>query len=603
MSQLLAPESRLAALRQSLNALGVQAFIQPRADEYLGEYVPEHNERLWWLTGFTGSAGFALVTLDKAAIFVDGRYTIQVKSQVSAKDFSYLSMVDDAWEAWLSQVIPKNTPSCRVGYDPRMHTLAWAEQAQAALAKRGLVLVPVVNPIDALWSDRPLPSARPITLFDHASAGATSVEKRQRIGALIAEEGADLALITALDSIAWLLNIRGQDIPCLPVTLGVALLKANGDMTFFLDTAKLVGGVEAHVGEGVTFAPEADLASALNGLQGQRLLADGDQSNAWAQQLAAAAGATLVPGADPVALPKATKNAAELAGMRAAHIRDGAAVCRFLSWLDAEVAAGRFHDEGYLADVLLGFRKELPEFRDSSFDTISAVGGNAAMCHYNHLNGKPAVMPNNSIYLVDSGAQYPDGTTDITRTVAIGEVSAEMKRMVTLVLKGHIALSRARFPKGTTGHQLDALARQFLWAEGFDYDHGTGHGVGHFLNVHEGPQRIGKAPVRVPLLPGMVCSNEPGYYRDHTFGIRIENLVAVQHCAALKGAEREIYDFEVLTMVPLDTRLFDTRLLTDTEISWVNDYHAQVAKAMGPLLSGQALTWLTLVTKPIVAAR
>ncbi|MDN3640518.1 aminopeptidase P family protein [Simiduia curdlanivorans] len=599
MSQLLATESRLTALRQCLKDLGVQAFIQPRADEYLGEYVPEHNERLWWLTGFTGSAGFALVGLEKAAIFVDGRYTIQVKSQVSADHFSYQSMTDDSWEAWLAQSMDKGSGQQRVGYDPRMHTASWAEQAQASLAKRGLTLVPVVNPIDSLWLDRPEPSVDAITLFDHAGAGATSLEKRQRIGALIAEQGADVALITALDSIAWLLNIRGQDIPCLPVVLGAALINSRGDMTFFLDTRKLAAGVEAHVGAGVSFAPEADLAAALSGLKDQRLLIDSDQSNAWAQQLAKAAGATLVPGSDPVALPKACKNAAELAGMREAHIRDAVAVCRYLAWLDAEVTAGRFHDEGQLADKLLSFRKALPEFRDTSFDTISAVGGNAAMCHYSHLNGTPAVMPNNSLYLVDSGGQYPDGTTDITRTVAIGQVTAEMKRMVTLVLKGHIALSLARFPKGTTGHQLDALARQFLWAEGFDYDHGTGHGVGHFLNVHEGPQRIGKSPVRVPLMPGMVCSNEPGYYRDHAFGIRIENLVAVQHCAALEGSERETYEFEVLTLVPLDTRLFDLSMLTAQEIEWVNNYHLQVAKAIAPRLSGADLDWLVQATRAI----
>ncbi|BFM12396.1 aminopeptidase P family protein [Simiduia litorea] len=599
MSQLLAVEPRLTALRQSLKQLGVQAFIQPRADEYLGEYVPEHNERLWWLTGFTGSAGFAVVSLEQAAIFVDGRYTIQVKSQVSANHFSYLSMADDSWEEWLAQVLAKGGDQRRVGYDPKMHTASWAEQAQAALAKRGLELVPVVNPIDALWLDRPAPSVGAMTLFDHAGAGATSLEKRQRIGALIAEAGADVALITALDSIAWLLNIRGQDIPRLPVVLGAALIDSRGDMAFFLDPRKLVSGVEAHVGAGVTFAPEADLAAALSGLEAKRLLIDCDQSNAWAQQVAKAAGAILVSGADPAALPKACKNPAELAGMRKAHIRDAVAVCRFLAWLDAEVAAGRFHDEGHLADTLLGFRKALPEFKDTSFDTISAVGGNAAMCHYSHLNGAPAVMPNNSLYLVDSGGQYPDGTTDITRTVAIGQVTAEMKRMVTLVLKGHIALSLARFPKGTTGHQLDALARQFLWAEGFDYDHGTGHGVGHYLNVHEGPQRIGKGPVRVPLMPGMVCSNEPGYYRDHAFGIRIENLVAVQPSNALQGSERETYEFEVLTLVPLDTRLFDLDLMTAQEIEWVNNYHLQVAKVIGPLLSGADLDWLKQVTQAI----
>lgn len=421
------------------------------------------------------------------------------------------------------------------------------------------------------------------------------------MGKLIAKAGADLALISACDSIAWLLNIRGDDIPCLPVVLGTALLKVNGDMTFFVDPDKCIDGLAEHVGGGVIFEPETALVDALAALKGQRLLADPQESNAWCQQQAERAGAELIAGADPVALPKAAKNDAELEGIRRAHLRDGAAVCRFLAWLDREVAAGRFYDEGELADKLLSFRKQLPEFLDLSFDTISAAGGNAAMCHYNHMNGTPAMLPNNSLYLVDSGAQYPDGTTDITRTVAIGNVTDEMRRMVTLVLKGHIALDQARFPKGTSGHQLDALARQFLWAEGFDFDHGTGHGVGHYLSVHEGPQRISKGPNAVPLLPGMVCSNEPGYYRDHAFGIRLENLVAVRRCDSLVGAEREIYEFEALTLVPMDRRLMDTKLMTQAEIDWVNSYHRRVFDAMAPQLAGEDLHWLTQATQPLAA--
>lgn len=592
-------QSRLDSVRKSLKAAGVQAYIQPRADEYLGEYVPAYNERLHWLTGFTGSAGFAVVLEQGAGIFTDGRYTIQVRNQAPADCFSYQSLTDTDLTEWLADQLPKGAA---LGYDPRMHTAKWARATAAALSKRGLSLVPLnTNPVDASWHDRPAPESQPVTLFSHQSAGATSVEKRQRIGKLLAREGVNVAMITAPDSIAWLLNLRGQDIPCLPVVLGSALLYANGDLIFFTDLKKIVPEAAAHVGEGVSFRAEAELASAIGQLRGLSVLADPDQSNAWCLQQATAAGAKLVEGADPVAVPKAAKNEAELAGMRQAHLRDGTAVCRFLAWLDAEVDAGRLHDEATLADKLLSFRKQLPEFRDSSFDTISATGANAAMCHYNHLNGTPAVMPANSLYLVDSGAQYPDGTTDITRTVAIGDVTDDMKRMVTLVLKGHIALDLARFPKGTCGQQLDALARQFLWAEGFDYDHGTGHGVGHFLSVHEGPQRISKAGSTTPLMPGMVCSNEPGYYRDNAFGIRLENLVAVRHCAALAGAEREIYEFEALTLVPFDSRLFVKALLSEREIQWVNAYHQRVRAAMMPLLQGDELTlaWLEGATQPL----
>lgn len=590
-------QQRLDAVRTHMANAGVDAYIQPRADEYLGEYVPACNERLLWLTGFTGSAGFAVVLAQAAGIFVDGRYTIQVKNQAPAACYSYQSMTDDALDAWLAERL---TTGAKVGYDPRMHTLAWAKQTERELARRGLQLVALAqNPVDSSWQDRPAPPKAKIRLFSHAAAGATSDAKRARVGQLIADAGADCALISACDSIAWLLNIRGDDIPCLPVVLGTALLHSDGRMQFFTDLDKCIDDLDAHVGAGVEFLSEAHLIQALSGLSGKRLLADPRESNAWCQQQAEAGGAVLVAGADPVALPKAAKNTAELDGMRNAHLRDGAAVCRFLAWLDAEVASGRFHHEGELADKLLSFRQALPEFQDLSFDTISAAGGNAAMCHYNHQNGTPAPLPNNSIYLVDSGAQYPDGTTDITRTVAIGNVTDEMRRMVTLVLKGHIALDQARFPKGTSGHQLDVLARQFLWAEGFDYDHGTGHGVGHFLAVHEGPQRISKAPNNVPLLPGMVCSNEPGYYRDHAFGIRLENLVAVVRCDELVGAEREIYAFEALTLVPMDTRLFDTRLLTDAEIDWVNRYHRRVFDAMAPQLEGDDLHWLTQATQPI----
>ncbi|WP_172590683.1 aminopeptidase P family protein [Shewanella xiamenensis] len=589
--------NRLAAIRSELANANLDAFIIPRADEYLGEYVPEHNERLYWATDFTGSAGMAIVLKDKAAIFTDGRYTVQVRLQVDANLFSYESLTDTPQIEWLCDTLPAGS---RVGFDARLHTLAWFENAKATLAKAQIELVAVEqNPIDKHWQNRPAPSSAAITLFSNESAGKTSLQKRTEIGALVKKAGADVALIAALDSFCWLLNIRGNDVPRLPVVLGCALLHANGDMQLFTDLSKLPEGIEEHVGAGVSFKSEAPLADTLASLQGVKLLADPNSANAWAQNLARDAGAKLIAGIDPVSLPKAQKNAAELAGMRASHIRDGVAVSRFLAWLDAEVAANRLHDEATLADKLESFRLEDPKYREPSFDTISAAGANAAMCHYNHNNGTPAMMTMNSIYLVDSGAQYLDGTTDVTRTIAIGEVSDEQKKMVTLVLKGHIALDQARYPKGTTGQQLDAFARQYLWQHGFDYDHGTGHGVGHFLSVHEGPQRIGKNLNAIALMPGMVLSNEPGYYRADSFGIRLENLVVVRHCEALKGAEREMYEFDALTLIPMDVRLIDKNLLTQGEIDWFNAYHQRVFNTLSPLMSGSELEWLKQATQAI----
>ena len=589
--------SRLNAVRSEMAKHQLDAFIQPRADEYLGEYVPAHNERLHWLTDFTGSAGMAIVMKDSAAIFTDGRYTVQVRQQVDSTLFSYESLTDMPQAQWLAEKLPAG---CRIGYDPRLHTLAWQQDAEATLSKAGMALVALDdNPVDLHWQGRPVPENKPIILFNAESAGKSSEQKRSEIGALVKKAGADVALIAALDSFCWLLNIRGQDVPRLPVVLGCALLEANGEMTLFTELAKLPQGIEAHVGAGVSFRAESELAEALQALEGRKLLADPNNANAFSQLQAKAAGAKLIAGLDPVALPKACKNSAELQGMRASHIRDGVAVSRFLAWLDAEVAAGRLYDEGTLADKLESYRLEDPLYREPSFDTISATGGNAAMCHYNHLNGTPAMMEMNSIYLVDSGAQYLDGTTDVTRTIAIGEVSAEQKKMVTLVLKGHIALDQARFPRGTTGQQLDAFARQYLWQHGFDYDHGTGHGVGHFLSVHEGPQRIGKNLNAIPLLPGMVLSNEPGYYRADAFGIRLENLVEVRPCEALKGAEREIFEFDALTLIPMDKRLIDKSLLTEAELNWFNDYHSRVYQTLSPLMSDESLAWLEQATSPL----
>ncbi|CAM4146973.1 aminopeptidase P family protein [Shewanella aquimarina] len=588
---------RLHAVRSDMLSQTLDAFIVPRADEYLGEYVPERNERLHWLTGFTGSAGMAIVLKQRAAIFVDGRYTVQVKQQVDNSLFDYQSLHDTPQIPWLIAELGEGT---RIGYDPRLHPLSWQQQAEAQCQRAGIELVAVQeNPIDRHWQERPAASSAPISLFSEQSAGVSSAVKREEIGKAVAAAGADVALISALDSFCWLLNIRGNDVPRLPVVLGTALLHKNGEMTLFTDLTKLPEGIQAHVGDGVSFKAESELEGVLSQLDGVKLLADPDSANAWMQLTAQQAGARLIAGQDPVALPKAQKNPAELAGLSACHVRDGVAVSRFLAWLDAEVAANRLYDEGTLADKLESFRLEDPQYREPSFDTISATGANAAMCHYNHNNGTPAMMTMDSIYLVDSGAQYLDGTTDVTRTIAIGEVTDEQRKMVTLVLKGHIALDQAKFPKGTTGQQLDGFARQYLWQHGFDYDHGTGHGVGHFLSVHEGPQRIAKNSNGVALLPGMVVSNEPGYYRADAFGIRIENLVAVQACEALAGAEREIYEFHAITLIPIDTRLVDKQLLTDAEVNWLNAYHQRVRETLSPLMQGAELDWLLKATEAI----
>lgn len=590
-------QSRLLAIREYLHQHNLDAFIIPRADEYLGEYVPVRNERLHWATGFTGSAGMAIVLKDSAAIFTDGRYTVQVRQQVNGELFQYLSLTDDPQIEWLVDTLGAGS---NVGVDTRLHTLAWYNQAKTSFDKADMTLTAVNdNPIDLFWEDRPTLPQSPFTLFSHESAGRNSLEKRQQIGALVKKQGADVALIAALDSFCWLLNIRGNDVPRLPVILGNALLYTNGDMVLFTDLSKVPEGFAEHVGTGVSIQCESTLADALGQLKGKKLLADPNSANAFCQLSAQTAGAKLIAGLDPVALPKAQKNAAELAGMRACHIRDGVAVSRFLAWLDSEVAKGNMHNEAVLADKLESFRLTDPLYREPSFDTISATGANAAMCHYNHNNGTPATMTMNSIYLVDSGAQYLDGTTDVTRTIAIGHVTAEHKKMVTLVLKGHIALDTARFPKGTSGQQLDAFARQYLWQHGFDYDHGTGHGVGHYLSVHEGPQRIGKNVNNVALLPGMVLSNEPGYYRADAFGIRLENLVAVQPCEALKGIEREMYEFDALTLIPMDSRLIDKVLLTEQEINWFNGYHQKVFDTLSPLMQGDELAWLAQATKAI----
>ena len=590
--------SRLAAVRELMARAQYDALVVPRADEHLGEYIPLHKERLRWISGFTGSAGVALVLADRAAIFVDGRYTVQVRAEVPPELFEYHHLVDEPQAQWLLQAL---SAGARVACDPRLHSLQWYRDTQAALAAAGVELVTDTdNLIDRCWQYRPAPVCNPALLLDEAFTGESSRAKRERIAAAIQARGCDAALIFAPDSVSWLLNIRGTDMPQLPVVQSFALLEATAELALFVDPRRIPDGFHAHVGEGVRVLAETDVSNALAAYANRLVLADPRNASAWIQLELARVGAILVEGEDPAVIPKACKNTVELAGTRSAHRRDAVAEICFLAWLDAEVAAGRLHDEAQLSDKLLSLRQQGEHFHAVSFNTISAAGANAAMCHYNHLNGRPAHLVMNSVYLLDSGGQYTDGTTDITRTVAIGDPGLEARRLFTLVLKGHIALARARFPRGTTGTQLDALARQFLWREGFDYDHGTGHGVGVFLSVHEGPQRISKQHNSVALQPGMIVSNEPGYYRDGTFGMRCENLQVVRPAQACPG-ETPMLEFETLTLVPFDTRLLDTQLMDAAELEWLNSYHQRVAATIGPLLQGADGDWLEHATRPIEA--
>jgi Xaa-Pro aminopeptidase len=589
---------RLARVRQHMSSQGLDALIIPRADEYLGEYIPERNERLLWISGFTGSAGVVIVLQDRAVIFVDGRYTVQVRKQVPEDLFEVLHLLEDPHLPWLASSLEAGA---RVGVDPRLHPYRWYQEAEKTLGEAGIELLCTdENVVDACWDDRPDPLVTTALLQPESLTGRSCLDKRREIGASLAGQGAGAALVFAADSMAWLLNIRGQDVPCLPVVLGYGLLFEDGRVQFLTDPAKIPEGFEEHVGEGVEVLPEAAAPAAFKALSGKKVLADTDTANARCQLDLLDAGAELIAGMDPVILPKACKNAVEIEGMREAHIRDGVAVVRFLRWLDEEVAAGRLHSEAQLSDRLYEFRTRGEHFREPSFDTISAAAVNAAMCHYNHLNTEEVTrLAMDSAYLVDSGGQYLDGTTDVTRTIAIGKPSDEIRRRFTLVLKGHVALDRAVFPDGTTGTQLDVLARQFLWNEGLDYDHGTGHGVGSFLSVHEGPQRIAKQHNGHALKPGMVVSNEPGYYKDGCYGIRCENLVVVREHEADTDDGPPMMAFEALTLAPFDQRLLEPSLLTQPEADWIDRYHEQVFRELSPRLEAPDAAWLRQATRPL----
>ena len=589
---------RLTALRAAMRKAGVDGYLVAHGDEHQGEYNAPYAERLKWLTGFTGSAGLVIVLADRAVMFVDGRYTLQVKTQVNGALFEFAHLVDAPPGKWLVKNLAKDS---KLGFDPRLHTLQGLTRLEEAASRAGAALTPIAeNLVDKIWSDQPARPTATVSVYPDNFAGRTSAEKRALVSEVLKAEDIDAFLISALDSIAWIFNIRGADVAYAPLAYAYALLFAGGHAVLFIDEAKVSTEVRAHLGADVNLAPYNGLEAALAKLDSKvnAIGIDQDTASRWIADLIAVKKRTAKPSADPCAALKARKHPAELDGVRQAHIRDGAALTRFLAWLAVEGPKGTLNEVD-ATDKLEAFRAESNLFLGPSFPTIAGAGANGAVVHYRAMPDTAATIEPDMLFLLDSGGQYLDGTTDVTRTITIGTPTAEQKRRFTLVLKGHIALARARFVTGTTGSQLDALARAPLWEEGLDFDHGTGHGVGTYLGVHEGPQRISKVGNTVALEPGMVISNEPGYYRAGEYGIRIENLVAVKGATAPKGAEKPLLEFETITLAPIDLNLVDAAMLNADEKAWLNAYHAKVRETLSPLVDDGTKKWLAGVLKQI----
>jgi Xaa-Pro aminopeptidase len=585
--------ARLAALRAAMAEAGVDAFLVPRADAHQGENVAARDERLAWLTGFTGSAGLAVVTRDRAAIFVDGRYRLQVQTQVDLAQFAVLRLPEDKTADWLAEVLQGGG---RLGFDPWLHTAKEIEALGEALTPRQIGLVRVANLVDRAWPDQPPPPANPIVPQPTERAGRDSAAKRAEIARGLVERDLAAAVLTLPDSIAWLLNVRGSDIARTPVPLAFAILDAGGGVALFTDPAKADDALRAHLGPDVTLAPPDAFGPALDALGG-RVAVDRASAPVWVSDRLAAAGIEVVGERDPCILPKACKNDAEIAGTRAAHLRDGAAMAEFLAWLELTAPEGGLTEIGVVTR-LEAVRAATGALRDIAFDTICGAGPNGAIVHYRVTEDSNRRVAPGELLLVDSGGQYPDGTTDITRTVAVGPVPPEAVRPFTLVLKGLIAMSRLRWPEGLAGRDLDAVARAALWRAGLDYDHGTGHGVGVYLGVHEGPQNLSRRGLE-PLLPGMILSIEPGYYREGAFGIRIETLAVVTPPGIPEGGDRPMLGFETLTLAPIDRRLIDPALLDAPERAWLDAYHARVAKTIAPLVDPETARWLHAACAPL----
>ena len=587
--------ARLAALRAELARLQLDGFVVPLTDEHMSEYVGGYAQRLGWLTGFGGSAGTAAVLGQRAAIFTDGRYTLQVREQVSADDWTYVAVPQESFTGWLAA---HAVAGQRIGYDPWLHTSGWVKDTAAALADRDATLVPVAaNPIDAIWTDRPAPSDAKLTVHDDAHAGRSSAAKRAEIADWLADRQADAVVLTALDSIAWALNVRGLDVDHTPVALSYAIVGSDGTTDLFVAPGKIDDAVRQHLGNAVRLHDRHAFAGALAGYAGKRVAADPERAVAAIFDALAQGGAKVLPLRDPVVLAKALKNPAEVDGHRAASVRDGAALSRFLRWVETECPKGG-QTELSAAAQLLAFREATGCLLDSSFDTISATGAHGASPHYHVTEESNAPILPGQLFLIDSGGQYVDGTTDVTRVMPIGAPTPEMRDRFTRVLKGHIAIATAIFPDGTPGAQLDGFARRPLWEAGLDFAHGTGHGIGSYLAVHEGPQRIaapnypGGASLE-PLRAGMMLSNEPGYYKAGEYGIRIENLLLTVPVSINGGdPDRAMLAFETLTFAPIERDLIDADLLTPSELSWLNAYHARVAATIGPVLDGDDRAWL-----------
>lgn len=584
----------LKQLRSVLSDTQLDGWLVPRSDEHQGEYVAEYAQRLAKVTGFTGSAGMAIILRDKAAVFVDGRYTLQAEKEVDSQFFEVILISEITPAQWLS----RNTKGLRIGYDPWLHTESEIERYQQGTRYSKVEFIPHThNLIDEIWQDQPAKPTAEVMSHPIAFAGESLKDKVSRLTAKMKECGADIAVMTNLDSIAWLLNIRGGDIPCVPVALSYALLFSNGSIHLFIDPRKVSNALRQELGQDVTFYQYEDFGSHLTDLKSKRVMFDPQTAPIKVKQNLEQAEAILIKDRDICLIPKACKNENEQEGARKCHIRDGVALTKTLCWLDENISKQSI-TEIDVVKKLLKLRQEQKNFKDVSFDTISGAGENGAIIHYRVSPQTNRAINPEDVYLLDSGGQYLDGTTDVTRTVAFQEQNQEIREMFTRVLKGHIALASALFPKGTTGSQLDALARQYLWEVGKDYKHGTGHGVGSYLSVHEGPQRISNVANATPLMPGMIVSNEPGYYKAGFYGIRIENLVIVQE-VEVKDSEEKMYGFETITMVPICRDLIEVSLLSAKEKDWLNSYHETVRSCLTPLLDPKTSEWLSKATAPI----
>lgn len=587
------PAERLAALRAELARAGVDGFLVPRADEYLGEYVPPSGERLAWLTGFTGSAGLAIVLPERAALFTDGRYTTQAAQQTDPALWERRHITEEPPADWLKQ----HAAGMRIGYDPWLHP----EAALKRLEAPEFTLVPLpANPLDAVWRDRPAPPAAPAVPHPLQYAGKPAAEKRAEAAAALREAGEDAAVLADAHSLAWLLNLRGGDLEHTPLALGFALLRADGSAEVFMDPGKVPPETRAHLGNGVAVRPRGELEAALRALSGKRVRVDAEATPAWFAQILRDSGATVTAGEDPCRLPRARKNPVEQEGTRAAHRRDAVALARFLAWFHHAAPQGR-ETEISAANRLLEFRRRVELFRAESFPAISGAGEHGAVVHYRATPESDRTIRPDEVYLIDSGGQYLDGTTDVTRTLwtGPGEPPALLRERYTRVLQGHVALATLRFPQGVAGPHLDAIARRPLWDAGLDYDHGTGHGVGSFLSVHEGPVAFSRAAKPVPLQPGMILSDEPGYYLPGQYGIRIENLLLVREAPKQPDQVKPFLEFETLTLAPYERRLIEPGMLTRAERDWINAYQARVLAEVAPHCDAETAAWLHEACAPL----